>query len=184
MIPIPIPIPGIGGTLDERFPNVPDAVIYGTLKDQVYTHFEFANTSQHMTECFRCSAVFDTGKQVASELLHHGQILCFDTEVNATSSEQVVDPASAPLITSISTSGRDELFASVSDISSLVGCGVIGMDWVRMTRRRAAGTACQGTKDNKPGGTSDVIKKCTFWTGLVASSQKLYKPQNIKQLLP
>ena len=46
---------------DERFPNVPNAVIYGTLKDQVYTHFGFPNTSQHMTECFKCSAVFDTG---------------------------------------------------------------------------------------------------------------------------
>ena len=57
---------------DERFPNVPDAVIYGTLKDQVYTHYGFPNTSQHMTECFKCSAVFDTGKQVAGELLHHG----------------------------------------------------------------------------------------------------------------
>ena len=59
--------------LDKNFPNVEGAVIYGKLSGETYTHYGFANSSQHLSQCFHCSSVFDVGPMVVHELVKHGQ---------------------------------------------------------------------------------------------------------------
>ena len=162
---------------DKHLPNVPNAVIYGVLKGEVYKHLGFPNTSQHLAQCFSCSTHIDAGPRVASELLLHGQILCFDTQMSIPDKAPLTEPAPAGV-----PPGRDELFASFNDISGLVKCGVIATTWVRKTRDKTADSV--STQGGEPRQASDVIDKCRVWTRLVATSQGLYKPQNIKQLLP
>ena len=115
--------------LDKNFPSVEGAIVYGMLKDQVYTHFGFPHSSQHLTECFSCNSSFDSGPMVAKELVQHGQLLCFETETSVISGQ----PPTVPT-TLCGTSGRDQLFVSARNISSLVGCGVISMKWRRKCR--------------------------------------------------
>ena len=163
--------------LDKNFPSVEGAIVYGMLKDQVYTHFGFPHSNQHLTECFSCSSSFDSGPMVAKELIQHGQLLCFESETSVTSGQ----PPTVPT-TLCGTSGRDQLFVSARNISSLVGCGVIGMKWRRECREKSA--VAMGARPEGRPAISDVIERCRVWTKIVTESQRLYKPMNTMQLLP
>ena len=163
--------------LDSNFPNIEGAIVYGVLKDQVYTHFGFPHSSQHLSECFSCKSSFDSGPIVAQELVIHGQLLCFNMETSVDSDP----PPSAPA-TLCGPPGRDQLFMSARNISSLVGCGVVGVRWRRKCYDKSA--VAMGAQPAGRPAISDTIDRCRVWTKIVSNSQRLFKPMNILQLLP
>ena len=120
---------------------------------------------------------FDSGPMVARELVQHGQLLCFETETSAVGDQPPTVPA-----TLCSPTGRDQLFASATNIGSLVGCGVISLQWRRKCDKRSA--VAMGARPKGRPAISDVIDRCRVWTKIVAESQRMCKPMNIMQLLP
>merc|ERR1711978_464178 len=132
----------------------------------------FPNISQHLTECFSCKSSFDSGPIVAQELVIHGQLLCFNMETSV---------PSAPA-TLCGPPGREQLFLSAKNISSLVGCGVVGVKWRRKCHEKSA--VAIGARPACRPAISDTIDRCRVWTKIVSDGQRLFKPMKILQLLP
>ena len=109
--------------------------------------------------------------------MQHGQLLCFETETSVISDQ----PPTVPT-TLCGSTGRDQLFASATNIGSLVGCGVISLQWRRKCDKRSA--VAMGARRQLRPAISDVMDRCRVWTKIVAESQNIYKPVNILQLLP